>query len=338
MESRKSILVTGVAGFIGFHLVKLLSNSHKVTGLDNLNDYYNTDLKIERLNQFGIKYDKKSSYFRSHYYSLEFFKLDLNDKELLTDLFRKKNFDIVIHLAAQAGVRYSFENPEAFINSNIKGFFNIIDISQKFKIKRFIYASSSSVYGNSTDIPFKEISLTDRQESLYAVTKKSNELMAYSFGQNYGLETIGLRFFTVYGPYGRPDMSYFKFLNCHNNGKSIDVYNHGEMYRDFTYVDDIVNGIVNVSLNEPRVNKVISRIYNIGCGNPIKLIDFINLIENISGITFEKRYVDIQKGEVKSTHADVSKIILDYPNYKIGTQIDIGLKKFIDWYKNYILK
>jgi len=336
---KKTILVTGSAGFIGFHLVKhLIKLGHNVIGLDNINDYYDVNLKFERLEKLGIsrfqasKFDKltKSISFGDN---LLFIRLNLEDSDLLSKLFLRYKFDIVCNLAAQAGVRYSINNPSAYINSNVVGFLNILECCRHNNIKRLVYASSSSVYGNSKQVPFNEIDNVDNPISLYAATKKSNELMAHTYSHLYGFETIGLRFFTVYGSWGRPDMAYFLFTDAIVNNRPIKVFNNGNLSRDFTYIDDIVDGIVNTLLNDSN-NKSLNKLYNIGNSTPIKLLDFIMAIEKELGIEAVKDMLPMQAGDVYQTWADISLIEKDY-NYKSHTTIKQGVKVFIDWYKNY---
>ncbi len=333
MENKSPILITGIAGFIGFHLAKELSKSRHIIGIDNLNDYYDSRLKTDRLNELGIDLNKNQH--TSTKYQIDFKKVDLNDTEVLNSIISQHKIKIVIHLAAQAGVRYSFENPKSYIDSNILGFYSILEVCKINSIKKLVYASSSSVYGNTLNTFLKESQRSEQPESIYAATKKCNEILAYTYSKNFGLETIGLRFFTVYGPFGRPDMSYFKFLDKYYRGEKIQIYNHGAMLRDFTYIDDIIEGIIKTVIKEPKNNKSKSRIYNIGCGNPINLLEFIEELENISEISFEKEFVEFQKGDVKSTHADLTLFKTDYPSFEIKTQINLGLKKFVKWYKNY---
>ena len=317
----KTILVTGTAGFIGYHLTKKLLNSYKIIGIDNLNDYYDLKLKKDILKNIKHK-------------NFKFVKCDISNKEDLENIFNKNKIDKVINLAAQAGVRYSIENPDTYINSNIIGFYNILENVKKYKIEHLIYASSSSVYGNN-ELPFKENDSTDNPISLYAATKKTNEILAQVYSNLYNINCTGLRFFTVYGPYGRPDMAYFKFTKKIINKEKIQLYNNGESLRDFTYIDDIIEGIIKVLDNK------ITKIYNIGSSNPIKLLDFINLLKQtlINNNLIEDYELNIellpkQLGDVDNTYADTENLKKDF-SYKPNTNIKEGLDKFIKWYKKY---
>jgi UDP-glucuronate 4-epimerase len=332
----KNILVTGSAGFIGMHLVlRLIKEGYNVVGLDNINDYYETSLKYSRLEECGIDKQKiidetviKSNRFSNY----KFIKVDLLRAERIQILFEEFNFDAVIHLAAQAGVRYSIENPQTYIDNNIVGFFNIIDSARKYKIKNFLYASSSSVYGNSLEVPFNEELSVDKPISLYAATKKSNELIAHVYSNIYNLNTTGLRFFTVYGPWGRPDMAYFSFTNDIINNKEINVYNNGELSRDFTYIDDIINGVVNV-FQAKFESEIKYEVLNIGNNKPVSLMEFIDTLEMKIGKKATKNFLQMQKGDVLKTMADISAI--SKYNYKANTEIHKGLDNFINWYKQY---
>src|SRR6056297_439088 len=341
------ILITGTAGFIGFHLANvLLKQGYSIVGLDNINDYYDVNLKYGRLTEAGIhkeqiKYNQKVVSQKSNHY--QFIQLNLEDKENIYRLFEQENFDAVINLAAQAGVRYSLQNPHAYIESNIIGFTNIIEACRHNKIKHLVYASSSSVYGLNDKMPFSVNDNVDHPISLYAASKKANELMAHTYSYLYQIPTTGLRFFTVYGPWGRPDMALFIFTKAIVEGKPIDVYNHGNMQRDFTYIDDIVNGIINVlknpakpktSIHLPSESVAPYTIYNIGNNSPVKLMDFIEAIEDELGVKAEKNLMPIQPGDVEKTWADVSGLMNDF-NYKPDTNIRVGVKKFIDWYKDF---
>ena len=331
-----SILITGSAGFIGFHTaLKFLNMGKKVYGLDNINKYYDTKLKKDR-----IKILQK---FKNFY----FLKKDICNKVSLIQIFSKKKIDLVIHLAAQAGVRYSLTNPEVYIRNNINGFFNILETSKQFRIKHFVYASTSSVYGANKFLPFNENSKTDHPIQIYAATKKSNELMAHAYSSLYGLPTTGLRFFTVYGPWGRPDMALFKFTKNILKKKRIDVFNFGNHKRDFTYVDDIVNGIYLASKKIPKKSRnwfnslpdssssfSPFRILNIGNHKPIKLEAYIKEIEKCLGVKSKKNYIKLQKGDIEKTFANINKIKKEL-NYKPKTNVKIGVKKFIDWFKYY---
>jgi UDP-glucuronate 4-epimerase len=338
----KKILVTGAAGFIGYHLCKtLLKEGHNIIGLDNINDYYDVNLKYARLHELGIEKSKaeifgslsKSSIQNSQ---LQFIRLNLEDREGLPRLFKSHSFDMVCNLAAQAGVRYSLENPEAYIDSNINGFLNILECCRHNNVKRLVYASSSSVYGNSDVVPFKETDNVDQPVSLYAATKKSNELMAHTYSHLYGIETIGLRFFTVYGPWGRPDMAMFLFTDAIINNRPIKVFNNGNLSRDFTYIDDIVNGVVNTLLEDSK-NKSSYKLYNIGNSSPVKLLDFIVAIEKELGVKAVKDMIPMQAGDVNKTWANTNELIKDY-NFKANTSITTGVKKFIDWYLKFYKK
>jgi UDP-glucuronate 4-epimerase len=350
----KKILVTGTAGFIGFHLSSLLlEQGHEVVGLDSINDYYEIGLKYSRLENNGIQkedisYGKlvSSTTKPGH----KFIQLQLEDKEKVLQLFKDEKFDIVINLAAQAGVRYSLTNPEVYINSNITGFLNILEACRFNPVENLIYASSSSVYGLNTSMPFSVRSNVDHPVSLYAASKKSNELMAHTYSHLFGIPTIGLRFFTVYGPWGRPDMALFLFTKAILEGKPIEVFNEGKMQRDFTYVDDIVAGISrmvdkphqgnnewNSAQPDPSSSSAPYRIYNIGNNNPVKLMDFVNAIESALGIEADKIMKPIQAGDVEKTWADVNALIEDY-DYKPNTSIEKGIREFISWYRNYYNK
>jgi UDP-glucuronate 4-epimerase len=330
------ILITGSAGFIGFHLAKQLINlKFEVVGLDNINDYYDINLKYDRLNQLGIKKsgsNKKLNLCSSEKFkNFKFIRMDLENKIELDKLFANQKFDIVCNLAAQAGVRYSIENPEAYIQSNIVGFLNILECSRHNNIKHLVYASSSSVYGSNKKFPFSVTDSVDNPISLYAATKKSNELMAHTYSHLYNLPTTGLRFFTVYGPWGRPDMALFLFTKGILNDEPINIYNNGDMLRDFTYVDDIVEGLIRIISNK---NASSYKIYNIGNNNTVKLLDFINEIERILNKKAIKKFMPIQPGDVKKTLADVKDLMSDY-NYKPSVKYQDGIQKFIEWYLTY---
>ena len=332
MPSRK-ILVTGTAGFIGFHLAKkLLDQGHTVIGLDNINDYYDVNLKYGRLNELGIdksNLEDNKSLQSSTYPNHKFIKANLEDAETLNKLFETEKFDAVCNLAAQAGVRYSIENPHAYISSNIVGFMNILEACRNYNVKNLSYASSSSVYGLNKEQPFKTTDQTDTPVSLYAATKKSNELMAHTYSHLYNIQTTGLRFFTVYGPWGRPDMAPMLFTDAILNDRAIKVFNHGKMSRDFTYVDDIVDGIVKVINNPSPYN-----IYNIGNNSPVNLMKFIATIENALDKEATKNFMDIQPGDVESTFADVSGLIEDF-DYKPETPLSHGVDEFVKWYREF---
>ncbi len=332
----RKILVTGAAGFIGFHLSKrLLGCGDQVVGLDNLNDYYDVNLKLARLDKL-----KSLNNFK-------FLKMDLENREGIAKTFSDESFDVVVNLAAQAGVRYSLKNPCAYINSNIVGFINILEGCRHNNIKHLVYASSSSVYGANTKMPFSVHHNVDHPVSLYAATKKANELMAHTYSSLYNMPTTGLRFFTVYGPWGRPDMAHFLFTKAILEGKPIDVFNHGKMQRDFTYIDDIVEGIVRVVDNVPEPNPEWDgdnpdsatsyapyKLYNMGNNNPVELMRFIEAIEDAVGKKAEKNLLPIQAGDVPSTYADVDDLMSDV-GFKPSTSIDEGIREFVNWYRAY---
>lgn len=342
------ILITGTAGFIGYHLVKrLFKTGDEIIGLDNINDYYDVRLKYGRLQDSGInadeiEYSKAVKSVTCPNY--RFIKLNLEDKEAISKLFEDEKFDLVCHLAAQAGVRYSLENPYAYINSNIVGFINILEMCRSYKIKYLSYASSSSVYGLNETMPFSTHDNVDHPISLYAATKKSCELMAHTYSYLYHIPTTGLRFFTVYGPWGRPDMALFKFTKNIIENKAIDIYNHGKMERDFTYIDDIIEGILRVIVHPPKpdenwtgkqpdpsTSRAPYRIYNIGNSSPVKLMDFIEAIEGALEKRAKRNMLPIQPGDVPATWADCSDLKSDF-GYKPNTPIKEGIKRFIDWY------
>lgn len=330
------ILVTGAAGFIGSHLgKKLLAKGVEVVGLDNLNDYYDVNLKLARLKQL-----EECPGFR-------FVKMDLSDREGIAALFAAEKFDTVVNLAAQAGVRYSLENPHAYIDSNISGFMNILEGCRHNAVKHLVYASSSSVYGANTAMPFSVHHNVDHPVSLYAATKKANELMAHTYSSLYGIPTTGLRFFTVYGPWGRPDMALFLFTKAILEGRSIDVFNYGKMQRDFTFVDDIVEGVIRVSEKVPQGNPAWSgaspdpgtsyapyKIYNIGNNSPVELLRFIEVLEDALGKKAQKNMLPIQAGDVPATFADVDDLIADV-GFKPATSIEDGIGRFVAWYREF---
>jgi UDP-glucuronate 4-epimerase len=335
----KIILVTGAAGFIGYHLCEsLLKQGHFVIGLDNINDYYEVSLKYARLHQLGIEKESASVFLKNsestvHGSRMQFIRMNLEDRIELPKLFKSYNVDIVCNLAAQAGVRYSIENPEAYIDSNINGFLNVLECCRHHNVKRLVYASSSSVYGNTDKIPFEETTNVDLPISLYAATKKSNELMAHTYSHLYKIETIGLRFFTVYGPWGRPDMAMFLFTDAILNNKPIDVFNNGNLSRDFTYIDDIVQGVVSTLLKDSK-NSNLYKLYNIGNGKPVQLLDFIESLEKVLEITATKNMLPMQDGDVYQTFASTSKLEHDF-EYKPQTKVDDGINEFVKWYKNF---
>jgi UDP-glucuronate 4-epimerase len=330
------ILVTGAAGFIGFHVSQILSNqNHKVIGIDNLNNYYDVNLKLARLKELGVSTDltHEKNIKLKGVDNFFFYKTDIGDASFLEKLFKAERFDQVIHLAAQAGVRYSITNPDAYIESNINGFYNILKNCETYNIKHFIYASSSSVYGNSKTAPFSTLDPVNEPISLYAATKKSNELLAHAFSHIYNLKTTGLRFFTVYGPWGRPDMAYYKFVKAILADEKISVYNHGKLERDFTYIDDIVNGIVRIieaGFISTSKNQNYA-LYNIGAGNPVKLMDFISIIEKHLSKKAIIEMLPMQNGDVYQTWADINDLIKNY-HYTPSTKLDKGIKNFVHWY------
>lgn len=329
------ILVTGVAGFIGFHVAnKLLNDGLTVIGIDNLNEYYDVNLKKERLK------------ILANFKDFIFLEIDIKDKVSLNSLFHTYNPQNVIHLAAQAGVRYSKENPEAYAESNLVGFLNILEACRNYPVKHLIYASSSSVYGGNTKLPYAVEDKVDHPVSLYAATKKANELMAHAYSHLYGIPSTGLRFFTVYGPWGRPDMAYFSFTKAILEGKTIQVYNYGDMERDFTYIDDIVESLVRL-IDKPPVQKSVDntnnasgdsnapyKIYNIGNRNPVKLDYFIRVLEDKLGVKANKEYLEMQSGDVLKTCADVTDLE-NTVDFRPNTSIEEGLEKFVSWYRTY---
>ncbi len=332
----KNVLITGVAGFIGFHLAKRLLEEGKIIwGIDNLNNYYDPSLKQARLD------------ILKDYNNFKFFKVSLEDSSTIEQIFLDNPLDVVVNLAAQAGVRYSLKNPRAYIDSNIVGFLNILEGCKKTKVKHLVFASSSSVYGGNTNMPFSVHDNVDHPISLYAATKKSNELMAHTYSHLFGLPCTGLRFFTVYGPWGRPDMALFKFTKAILEDKPIDVYNYGKMKRDFTYIDDIVEGVVRViekiptsnpnwdSNNpDPSTSFAPYKLYNIGNNNPVELSYFIELIEKNLGKKAKKNLLPLQPGDVVATYADVTDLEKDV-GFKPSTSLEVGIANFIKWYKEY---
>lgn len=330
-------LVTGAAGFIGSYTVKaLLNQGHEVVGIDNINSYYDVELKYDRLAQAGILRDRISEGVKVHssfYPSYRFIKLDLTDREGISSLFKEEHFDWVVNLAAQAGVRYSIENPYAYIESNVMGFLNILENCRHYPVQHLVYASSSSVYGMNSHIPYAETDAGDSPVSLYAATKKSDELMAHVYSQLYGLHATGVRFFTVYGPWGRPDMAPFLFLKSVLGGKPIKVFNYGHLQRDFTYIDDIIEGLMRIIPHSPE-GTVPCTIYNIGNSVPVELMDFIAVIEKISERKAHKHLLGMQPGDVYCTYADTTRLQKDF-GYKPSTSIEVGIRKFYDWYTSY---
>lgn len=338
LNTSKKILVTGAAGFIGFHLSKkLIELNFHVVGLDNINDYYEVNLKYDRLEQLGISKQEAAIFLnrttsKTYGDQLSFVRMNLEDEESLPKLFQDEQFDIVCNLAAQAGVRYSLKNPKAYITSNINGFLNVLECCRNFHVDKLVYASSSSVYGNSNEVPFRESHSVDNPISLYAATKKSNELMAHTYSHLYGIQTIGLRFFTVYGPWGRPDMAMFLFTDAILNKRPIKVFNYGDLSRDFTYIDDIVQGVV-ATLTQGG-NQANYQLYNIGNSKPVRLLDFITEIEKILSQEAVKEMHDMQAGDVYQTYADVSQLS-KYYDYTPNTSISHGVRRFVEWYKKY---
>lgn len=336
----KKILITGAAGFIGYHLVaRLLGDGHSVVGIDNLNDYYSVELKLARLKELGIEaqsaiegeelQSKKFGYFR-------FIKGNIADRELLPEIFRREQFDVVINLAAQAGVRYSLENPFAYAESNVVGFLNILECCRHYPVEHLLYASSSSVYGSNSKVPFSEQDEVSSPESLYAATKRSDELMASVYSKLYGIASTGLRFFTVYGPWGRPDMAPMLFAEAICKGEPIKVFNGGDMERDFTYIDDIVEGIAKVLPAPPTKNDTDRphAIYNIGCSQPVMLTEFIAEMEQALGQKARRELMPMQAGDVVRTYADTSLLEQRF-GYRPTTSLHEGIGRFIDWYKRY---
>ncbi len=330
------VLVTGVAGFIGYHLAqRLLAEGLDVYGIDNLNDYYDVQLKQDRLAQLQSQA------------GFTFELLDLANRDRMLQLFPEQGFDYVINLAAQAGVRYSIQNPFAYVDSNMAGFVNLLEGCRQTQVQHLVFASSSSVYGANTKIPFAVTDNVDYPISLYAASKKANELMAHVYSNLYNLPTTGLRFFTVYGPWGRPDMAYFKFVKAIQEGKAIDVYNFGKMKRDFTYIDDVVEGVVRVMHKPPQnpaqvntnhpeqlTSKAPYKLYNIGNNSPVELMTFIEVIEKALGKTAQKNLFPMQPGDVPATYADVDELIKDV-GFKPSTTIDEGIHRFVQWYRDY---
>lgn len=343
------ILVTGIAGFIGYHLSRRLAErGDNVLGLDNLNDYYDVRVKHGRLKELGFPVVErlgKRTFASAKHANLRFVRMDILDKNELSELFNRERFGVVVNLAAQAGVRYSLTNPDTYIRNNIQGFLNILEMVREHPVEHLVYASSSSVYGIDKLMPFGESGAADHPASLYAVSKRSNELMAHSYSHLYGIATTGLRFFTVYGPWGRPDMSLFLFTKAMLEGKPIDVFNHGNMKRDFTYVDDIVEGIVRVVDRVPTgdsawdgrqsaVGPAPARVYNIGNGAPVRLMDFIEALETELGVEAQKNMMPLQPGDVPATWADCSSLER-HIGYRPSTDVREGIREFVKWYRSF---
>ncbi len=336
MNNGRKILVTGAAGFIGFHLCRnLIGRGDRVVGLDNLNEYYDVHLKINRLRQIAREKNFKPV------------RLDLAHRDGIAKLFEEEKFDIVVNLAAQAGVRYSLINPYSYIDSNVSGFLNILEGCRNHRVKHLVFASSSSVYGANTKMPFSVHDNVDHPVSLYAATKRTNELMAHTYSSLYGIPSTGLRFFTVYGPWGRPDMAYFLFTRAILEGRPIDVYNYGKMRRDFTYIDDIIEGVVRVMEKAPEpdpgwngeapdsaTSYAPYRLYNIGNNDPVELVHFIEVLEHCLGRKAQKNLLPIQAGDVPATCADVDDLMRD-AGFKPSTPLEEGIRRFVEWYKSY---
>ena len=344
------VLITGTAGFIGFHLVsRLLQDDHQVVGLDHMNDYYDINLKYDRLREHGVEVEGKPDglYESETTSNYRFLKADLQDKDAVMSLFEEESFDVVVNLAAQAGVRHSLTHPQDYIDYNVTGFLNVLEACRFHPVKHLIYASSSSVYGLNTKMPFSVKHNVDHPVSLYAATKKSNELMAHTYSHLFDIPTTGLRFFTVYGPWGRPDMALFLFTKAMLEGNSIDVYNYGDMQRDFTYVDDIVESISRLAplppegdenwsgdAPDPSKAKAPYQLFNIGNNSPVNLMDFIEEIEKNLGMEAEKNMMPIQPGDVERTWADVEDLF-EYIDYRPQVGIEEGIAEFVEWYKGY---
>ncbi len=330
------ILVTGTAGFIGFHVVnKLLERGDSVVGVDSINDYYPVSFKLARLKATGIEQPGAALQVSVTQPNYAFQKVDICHETALERLFEEQKFDKVIHLAAQAGVRYSLENPQAYIQANVVGFMNILENCRRYDVQHLVYASSSSVYGNSADVPFRETDRVDYPVSLYAATKKSDELMAHTYSHLYALPTTGLRFFTVYGPWGRPDMAPMLFAKAISEGQPIKVFNNGDLRRDFTYIDDIVNGVLAVTDRAPSAEETppYYRLFNIGNSKPVSLLDFIETLEKAMGKTAKKEMYPMQPGDVKQTYADVAGL-RELTGYQPQVTLKEGISEFVRWYKD----
>ena len=330
------ILLTGCAGFIGFHITKkLIEAGHEIVGIDNINDYYDVALKRARLQELGIdKEEPGKGAASNNHANFIFVNLNLTNEKELKDFFSHHQFNVVCNLAAQAGVRYSIINPGVYVDNNIKGFFNLLDCIAHNNVELFVYASSSSVYGNSKEMPFRIQSETSKPVSFYAATKKTNELMAYTYSDLYNLKTIGIRLFTVYGPWGRPDMAYFDFTSKILKGEPISLYNHGNLQRDFTYVDDIVDGFVKIIESRGKFTNENYKLYNLGNHDPVTLDRFVKAIESALGKKAVINYLPMQQGDVETTYADISESTKDF-QFVPSTSIEAGIKKFVDWYRDY---
>ena len=336
MNSKKPVLITGVAGFIGFHLAKrLLKDGFTVVGIDNMNSYYDVKLKEARLEEL------------KPFENFSFFKTDLADASGLGEIFKNNEFDVVVNMAAQAGVRYSLENPGSYVSSNLTGFVNLLECCRHCRVKHLVFASSSSVYGANTKMPFSVHHNVDHPVSLYAATKKSNELMAHAYSHLFDLPCTGLRFFTVYGPWGRPDMALFLFTDAIFKDQPINIFNNGDMQRDFTYIDDIVEGVVRVMGKipvpdpewtgedpDPGTSYTKYKIYNIGNNQPVKLMDFIEIIERVIGKKAKKEFMQMQAGDVKATYANIDDLSMDV-GFSPSTDLETGVKQFVEWYRGY---
>lgn len=337
----KTVLITGVAGFIGYHLAeKLIEKNIKVVGIDSINDYYTIQLKYDRLKELGINQEFASNFDQKvlsskHEEKMIFYRMNLEDKESLAQLFKEYSFDAVVNMAAQAGVRYSIENPDAYGQSNLVGFLNILECCRNYNVKKLLYASSSSIYGNSSDVPFSTNQNVDHPISLYAATKKANELMAHAYSHLYDFQTIGLRFFTVYGPWGRPDMAMFLFTDAILNHQPLKVFNHGDLSRDFTYIDDIIQGIDKI-LEDKNTNEKY-QLYNIGNSKPVQLMDFIKEVEHSTGEKAILEMYPMQAGDVNQTWADVQDL-KDKFGYNPNYPVDKGVYNFVQWYRKYYNK
>ena len=332
----KTIVVTGAAGFIGFHLsLNLLKLGYQVVGIDNINDYYDINLKYGRLTELGVnryELNETNEVTISKTHNFLFYKTSIENYAALDQIFKQYKVEQIVHLAAQAGVRYSLENPHAYGQSNLVGFLNILEICRNHKIAKLLYASSSSIYGNSTDVPFDTTQNVDHPISLYAATKKANELMAHSYSHLYQFQTIGLRFFTVYGPWGRPDMAMFLFTDAILNNRPIKVFNHGDLARDFTYIDDIIQGIVKISENNTQ--QELYQLYNIGNSKPVQLMDFIKAVEEASEKEAILEMLPMQPGDVNQTWANIDDLSQKY-DYQPQYPVKQGVKNFVEWYKLY---